>query len=115
MDDRTSERIARNDATFREANEGIAAAAVALDLADRIPFICECAEPACTAIVPMPRDEYEAIRADSTHFLNAPGHDVAAQEAGRKVGEERGYVVVEKLGRAAEVVADLDARSPEAT
>lgn len=114
MDDRTSERIGRNDATFREANEGIAAAAGGLDLADRIPFICECAEPACTAIVLLSLDEYEAIRDNATHFLNAPGHEVAAQDAGRKVGDEPGYVVVEKLGRAAEVAAERDARSPEA-
>jgi hypothetical protein len=114
MDDRTSERIGRNDATFREANEGIAAAAGVMDFTDRVPFICECAEPACTEIVRVSLEEYEAIRIDSTLFLNAPGHEVAAQGAGRKVREEPGHVVVEKVGRAAEVAAQLDTRSPEA-
>jgi hypothetical protein len=40
-----------------------------------------------------------------------PGHQVAAQGAGRVVEERQGYVIVEKIGRAAEVVRDLDPRS----
>ena len=45
------ERIARNDSTFRDANEKIAAAAGKYELVEKVPFICECATESCTLIV----------------------------------------------------------------
>lgn len=111
MDDRTAERIGRNDATFRGLNEQLSDAATNLRIDDGVPFICECAEPTCTTLVRLSLAEYEGIRSQPTHFLNAPGHQVAAQGAGRVVEEREGYVIVEKVGRAAEVVRDLDPRS----
>jgi len=39
-----------------------------------IPFICECADPACREIIRLNQDEYEAVRAESRHFFNVPGH-----------------------------------------
>lgn len=48
MTDLSAERIAQNDATFRAANEKIAASAEDYDLAGQVPFICECAEAGCT-------------------------------------------------------------------
>ena len=50
------ERIARNQATFREANERIGAAAGVYDVATPVPFICECADPACTEVVRLELD-----------------------------------------------------------
>lgn len=111
MDDHTAERIAKNDARFRALNERLSAAATGLGIHDRVPFICECAEPSCTTIVRLSSAEYAEIRSQPTHFLNAPGHQVAAQGAGRVFEERQGYVIVEKIGRAAEVVRDLDPRS----
>lgn len=112
MDRITQERIAVNDARFREANENIRDTADEQDFPGPVPFICECADPACTQIVRMSIEEYEAIRADPSHFLNAPGHDVAAGSAARVVREADGYVVVEKVGHAGEVASELDAREP---
>ena len=111
MDDETAERIGKNDATFRALNEQLSDAATELRIDDRLPFICECAEPSCTTIVRLSSAEYAEIRAQPTHFLNAPGHQVAAQGAARVVEVRQGYVIVEKIGRAAEVVRDLDPRS----
>jgi len=105
----SAERVARNDAIFRQANEGIAAAGSRLDVAV-VPFICECADADCTTLIPLRLDEYEAIRSDSTHFLNAYGHDASAGPHARVVEEHDGYVVVEKVGRAGEIVKDLDRR-----
>src|SRR5205823_14851784 len=45
-----AERIARNDATFRQANEEIERAAEPLGI-EPIPFLCECADERCTEIV----------------------------------------------------------------
>ena len=59
------ERIARNQATFRAANERIGAAAGVYDVATPVPFICECADPICTEVVLLELDQYEEIRSDS--------------------------------------------------
>ena len=75
-----------------------------------MPFICECADPACTELVRLTFAEYEDVRADSRHFVNAPGHEVNADGYGRVVSRHDGYVVVEKLGAAAKIVEQLDPR-----
>ncbi len=110
--DQSAERVARNDATFREANERISATAERQEMVDEIPFLCECAEEACTAIVRLSHEEYESVRADATHFLNAPGHEVAAGPYGEVIERNHRYVVVRKKGAAAEIVEDLDPRTP---
>src|SRR4051812_33429331 len=106
----SAERVAKNDATFRSANEKIERRAheIAVEV---VPFICECADPGCMEIVRLTLDEYEEIRAVPTHFLNAPGHEAAAGPHGRVFAERAGYVIVEKLGEAARIVRELDERT----
>ena len=113
-DELTQERIARNDARFREANESIEAIAEALpaDVRD-IPFLCECADMSCTEILRVSIEEYEEIRSDSRLFLNAPGHHVAANGAAKVVEEREEYEVVRKIGHAGEVVERLDERQAD--
>lgn len=103
----SAERIARNDAIFREANEAIADFAEKLGADGPIPFVCECAEPECNKIVPLSRGEYEEVRSDPRLFVNAVGHHVAAQGWAKVVAERDGYVIVRKIGRAGEVAEDL--------
>ena len=117
--ERTPERIGKNDATFREANERIGEAtsriraAAGIDATDdEVPFLCECAEERCTEVVRLSLDEYEAVRANATDFLNAPGHEAAAGPYGEVVSRNRRYVVVRKKGPAADVVEALDPRAP---
>ena len=110
--DRSAERVARNDAIFREANEKISDAAEAEDMTDEIPFLCECAEESCTKVVRLSDEEYESIRENATDFLNAPGHEVAAGPYGEVIERNHRYVVVRKRGAAAEIVANLDPRTP---
>ena len=66
MPDRvTEERIARNDALFRDANERIGAFAAQHELReDDVPFICECADMGCHEIVRLPLNEYEKVRSN---------------------------------------------------
>src|SRR4051794_31218173 len=109
-EDRSADRVARNDATFRAANEAISMKAHELAFDETIPFICECADEACTELVGLSRTEYEHVRAKSEWFLNAVGHDSAAGPHAAVVETHDGYVVVEKLGAAAEVVRQLDPR-----
>jgi hypothetical protein len=110
MDRLTEKRIARNDATFREANEQIGAAAGIYGIEEAVPFICECADPACSEIVLLELRQYEEIRADSRHFFNVPGHEAAAHGAAVVVEKRDGYVIVEKVGHAGEVAEALDER-----
>jgi len=109
-DEISAERVALNDATFRNANEMIEERAESLDF-EPAPFLCECADETCTQIIRLTLQEYEEIRSEPTHFVNVPGHQVTAGPHARVVTEREGYVIVEKVGVAGEIVADLDERS----
>jgi hypothetical protein len=104
------ERIARNESAFRDANEKIEAAAVKYELVEEVPFICECAMESCTEIVRLSLAEYEEVRSAPTRFFVAPGHQASEGVVGL-LSERKGYVVLEKEGRAGEVATDLDPRS----
>ena len=104
------ERAARNDATFRDANERILRSAREYGVTDAIPFLCECADAACTAIIRISADEYDRIRADSRRFFNAPGHSEPFRSTVEVVERHPKYEVVVKVGRAAEIAQELDPR-----
>jgi hypothetical protein len=106
----SAERVARNDAAFREANEKISETVAEHGLDGLLPFICECADPKCTDILQLTPEEYRAVRARSTTFINAHGHHVVAGPHVRVVEEYERYAVVEKVGRAGEIVKELDRR-----
>ena len=106
----TQERVARNDALFREANEGIQQAATTYDVLEQIPFICECADENCRELLVLSMDEYEEIRGNPRHFLNAPGHVRAGQGAAEVVDDRGRYTIVEKTGYAGQLVEKLDPR-----
>jgi hypothetical protein len=106
----SDERVARNDATFRDANERIYQSAREYDVTDAIPFLCECADPACTAIVRLSAEEYDRIRGESRRFFNAPGHAEPFLHALKVVERHPSYDVIVKVGRAAEIAEELDPR-----
>jgi hypothetical protein len=103
-----AEQVAKNNARYREANERIQSAAEEYTISGPIPFICECADPRCTAVVLLPLHDYERIRAEATHFLTLPGHEEKGHV--QVVRREAAYLVVEKRGPAAEIVEELDPR-----
>lgn len=111
MDDRTAERVARNDATFRAANEQISSRAEESGITEDVPFLCECADEACTEIVRLSSAEYERIRREPTWFLNARGHNAAGGAWVEVLERHRGYEVVGKVGHAGEVAQELDPRA----
>lgn len=88
-----AEKIARNEALFREVNERIAETAERFD-ADEARFVCECADPACTERVDVTLEEYEDVRKDGATFLLVPGHEDERVESVVEV--EDGREVVEK-------------------
>jgi hypothetical protein len=110
VDNPTAERIARNEATFRDANEQINRAALKHEMRAPVPFVCECAEPGCTDIVRVSLSDYERVRSRPTWFLCRGGHEAA--HADDAIVEHRdGWIIVEKRGRAGEVAAELYDRS----
>jgi hypothetical protein len=109
--ERTPEALARNDAVFRDANEQIDAFARSIDGTPdaHVPFLCECADVACTEIVRITSSEYEDLRRHPAWFATVPGHE-GDEHWARVVQENDRYAVIEKVGAAAEVAAELDPR-----
>src|SRR5919202_395168 len=112
VDDRTAERLAANEATFRDANERIQERARELEFEPPVPFLCECGDRGCQTIVRMTLEAYEAVRRHETWFLIAPDHEGVATAAGTVVERNDSHLVVEKTGRAGEVAAERDNRRP---
>jgi len=97
MQDPTAARIKHNNNVFRDANERIREAAEEYDhRLERIPFLCECPVESCVELVRMTIEEYEAVRADSRHFMTAVGHEGAELPVAEVIARNDGYVVVEK-------------------
>jgi hypothetical protein len=102
-------RAAKNQSLFRSANERLESLNESFELVlERMDFACECTDLVCTEAIPLSIKEYEAIRAHPNRFFVVRGHELAEIE--RTVGEDRGFVVVEKLGAGAQVARDADPR-----
>jgi len=89
------ERIAGNEASFREVNEAMP------DFPSREEgearahsFVCECGDRACREIVRVAYEDYAAVRAHPDRFLVAPGH--VFPEAEDLVEDHEDYAVVQK-------------------
>jgi hypothetical protein len=111
-DEMTAERVAINEARFRESNDHLEATAQELGFErdELTPYLCECADTGCTTVVRLTADEYEAVRSSPVQFLNAHGHETASEGWGRVVETFERYAVVEKIGRAGEIAAAADPR-----
>jgi hypothetical protein len=107
--DGREQRLAQNEALFREVNERVEA--VAHQLGPDVPyeFMCECANPDCTFRINLSIGEYERVRADPRQFVVLPLH--YTPEVEELVLEEPTYWVVRKSGEAGEYVEHLDPRS----
>jgi hypothetical protein len=98
---------ARNQALWREVNERIKNVA---ETAGDVEFLCECADLDCVQTLNLSMAEYERIRSSSVRFPVAPGH--VYPELENVVEENDRFVVVQKKGKAGEVAAELDPRTP---
>ena len=86
--------MAENQRRFRLANERIDEARREFEFdGETVPFLCECPDPGCTAVVPVPPEEYGSLREVPNRWLLLPDH----VPAGERVLEERdGYVITSK-------------------
>ena len=109
MDDRSKQRLASNEAVFREVNEAIEGGKVPADVHDRVAFRCECGVLGCNDMIELSVGEYERVRSNPRHFAMAPGHD--RPEIDTVVQVHPGYAVVEKRDKAGEMAEETDPRS----
>ena len=102
-----AERIGKNETLFREVNERIGDVSSAGTEAE---FLCECGDRDCTRPVRLTLTEYEDVRADATHFVVIPGHEITDVE--NVVAEnDTFFVVAKREGGPAELAIDRDPRS----
>jgi hypothetical protein len=100
-----TQRIAANEAAFRDINEAIERGQWPGET-DAVAFRCECARLGCNQLIELSIPEYKRIREHSRWFFVARGHEEPQAEV---VVETRdAYLVVEKLGQAGEVAERTD-------
>jgi hypothetical protein len=92
-------RVARNEATFREINstlhEGLSKAE--REQGEPVAFVCECGETSCHALVKIDLERYEQTRAHPERFVIVPGHEIPDVE--RVLERDETWAVVAKLDR----------------
>lgn len=108
------ERLAGNEALFREVNERVAEVAthfVEVEThTEPVDFTCECGRAECAEPITLTMAEYEAIRAKSTHFAVVPEHEQPEIEV--VIERHPTYFVVEKRQEdAQEVARETDPRA----
>jgi hypothetical protein len=115
VDDAAAEKIAHNNAAFRDANERIeqAAETYGLDREEPVPFICECSERTCVEIIGLTLTEYDRVRSNPRWFAHAINHEEEIPGAVVAVERHSRYVIVEKIDRAGDVAAELAAEPVE--
>ena len=90
------ERVARNEALFREVNERVEELAqrFSTDLDQPAGFVCECSREDCVERIDVPLPAYAEVRRNARRFFVLPGH--ALSDIEHVVEEQPGYLVVEK-------------------
>jgi hypothetical protein len=100
------DRIARNEALFREVNERVK------DLVPSeggIEFICECGYEECIERVSLTADEYERVRSDPVEFFVKPGHEIPDVE--EVVETHDRFLLVRKNVEERDIARQLDPRA----
>ena len=104
------ERLALNEGLFRAANERAAGWEERHQHDGVELYQCECSDLKCREKVRLSCADYERVRAVSTHFFIAPGHDVPDVE--RVVESHPGWAVVEKDPETHAIAEETDPRAP---
>jgi hypothetical protein len=108
--DAREERLARNEALFREVNERVRTIAAQHGTEPHVyKFFCECSNVDCTFQLEASLPEYESVRAQSNRFLVAPNHWLPEIESIAERTDR--WWAVEKHGEAAELAEKLDPRT----
>lgn len=98
------ERVARNEELFQIVNRQIEKLEKTLGSRRAFAMVCECGKKHCLDGFDVEPAVYQRVRANPLLFFVVPGHEDAQVE--EVVERTPQYLVVEKVGRAAEVVRD---------
>ena len=101
----SEERAARNEVSFRNANERLGDKRQELEISGLSPFLCECSDPACTDLIHLSLEQYEHVRTRANWFVVATGH-----ENGSLAEEHGAYRIIEKHGEAGRIAEAEDPR-----
>ena len=96
------ERAARNEELFQEVNRQIEKLEETLGRRETLAILCECSKKHCLDTLEVEPAVYQRVRANPLLFFVVPGHEDLEVE--RVVEQTRTFLVVEKIGRAAEAV-----------
>jgi hypothetical protein len=108
--DSRQQRVARNEAVYREVNERIREVHSEIGADERTDFLCECGRDECTTPISLSLAEYEEVRSDPTHFAVVPGHEVVDVEHVLKQTDR--FSVIEKFsGAPAQIALERDPRT----
>jgi hypothetical protein len=105
--ERRKERLARNEALFREVNERIEQMS-GDESREPIEFLCECGDAGCTDTIPLSRAEYTQVRSDPMLFVVKQGHGFATVED--VVVENERYQIVRKHEAEGRIARETDRR-----
>lgn len=97
-------KLAENEDFFRRINEHLQEHTP--ESASPLIVICECDDVDCAQRIPLSHADYDAVRAEPSHFLVTPGH--SNPEVEDLVRRADTFEVVRKRGVAGEAAADLD-------
>jgi len=98
------ERVARNEALFQEVNRQIEKLEETLGRRKTLQLLCECSKKHCLDAFEVEPTTYERVRSNPLLFFVVPGHE--DPEVEKIVERTSAFLVVEKLGRAAEAVRE---------
>ena len=108
-DEQRQDRIARNEAAYRDVNEALEAGRAAGADDPPRPYMCECGLLECNQLLELTIAEYEAVRSHPQRFFMVEGHDIPDVE--HIVERHERYVVAEKDEVGAKVAEERDPRS----
>ena len=106
MDER-ARRIGENEALYRSINDKIESLNETFGVvAETMAVICECGQLECSEQIELDIPTYEHVRADPTHFVVLPGHELPDVET--IIERHDGFNVVRKNpGGPAEIAREL--------
>jgi hypothetical protein len=108
--DTRQQRVAKNEALFRQVNERIEEVNEQLGPGGLSDFLCECGDDDCTTTISLTLAEYEQVRSVPTHFAIAHGHEVLDVE--KVVATTERFAVVQKYAsQAGRIAVETDPRS----
>lgn len=91
------DRLKENQETFKLANERLErAVADRVGTAERVPFLCECADQACMGRIDLTLADFNEVRAHTNYFVMLPDHPRTPGE--EIVARRDGYDITQKPG-----------------